>query len=176
MPADEHITYDVNRAWVPGVAIQVMQAVSGTLRGAGSSSPVETLDQCAVVAAHTTQPIMLDECLHTLQRSSGRVEAFGRVKGCKIKPNRLGGLTKTRQVRDFCVAVGWQMHVEDVGGTVLADTAALHLALSTPLEIRLASWLAHAHSGGRLRPGPGRAQSRRWHGPPGVRAESGHWG
>ena len=33
LPADEHITYDVNRAWVPGVAIQVMQAVSGVARG-----------------------------------------------------------------------------------------------------------------------------------------------
>ena len=88
-----------------------------------------------VVAANTIQPIMLDECLHTFQ---DHLDAWSRSagQGCKIKPNRLGGLTRTRQVRDFCVAVGWQMHVEDVGGTVLADTAALHLALSTPEENR----------------------------------------
>ena len=51
--------------------------------------------------------------------------------------------------------VGWQMHVEDVGGTVLADTAALHLALSTPEENRLASWLAHAHLVDDYAPGEG---------------------
>ncbi len=153
LPADEHITYDVNRAWVPGVAIQVMQAVSGVARG-WFEQPCETLDQCAVVAAHTTQPIMLDECLHTFQ---DHLDAWKRSagQGCKIKPNRLGGLTKTRQVRDFCVAVGWQMHVEDVGGTVLADTAALHLALSTPQENRLASWLGHAHLVDDFAPGEG---------------------
>ena len=47
------------------------------------------------------------------------------------------------------------MHVEDVGGTVLADTAALHLALSTPEENRLASWLAHAHLVDDYAPGEG---------------------
>ena len=153
LPADEHITYDVNRAWVPGVAIQVMQTVSGTARG-WFEQPCQTLEQCAVVAANTTQPIMLDECLHTF---GDHLEAWklSAGQGCKIKPNRLGGLTKTRQVRDFCVAVGWQMHVEDVGGTVLADTAALHLALSTPLENRLASWLSHAHLVDDFAPGQG---------------------
>ena len=37
------------------------------------------------------------------------------------------------------------MHVEDTGGTVIADTAALHLALATPEEHRLASWLCQPH-------------------------------
>jgi L-alanine-DL-glutamate epimerase-like enolase superfamily enzyme len=37
------------------------------------------------------------------------------------------------------------MHVEDVGGTALADTAAIHLAASTPDANRLASWLCHYH-------------------------------
>ena len=153
LPANENVTYDINRAWVPGVAIQVMQSVAGSARG-WFEQPCQTLDQCAVVAAYTIQPIMLDECLHTFQ---DHLDAWSRSagQGCKIKPNRLGGLTRTRQVRDFCVAVGWQMHVEDVGGTVLADTAALHLALSTPEEHRLASWLAHAHLVDDYAPGEG---------------------
>jgi hypothetical protein len=44
-------------------------------------------------------------------------------------------------VRDLGVALGWQMHIEDVGGSVLTDTAAIHLAASTPDANRLASWL-----------------------------------
>ena len=59
-----------------------------------------------------------------------------------MKPNRLGGLTRARQVR-IGVALGWQMHIEDVGGSALADTAAIHLAASTPDANRLASWLCH---------------------------------
>ena len=54
-------------------------------------------------------------------------------------------MTKAKQIIDFGVTVGWQMHIEDVGGSALADTAAIHLASATPAEHRLASWLCHAH-------------------------------
>lgn len=78
-----------------------------------------------------------------------------------MKPNRVGGLTKARQIRDFGVSVGWQMHIEDLGGSALADTAAIHLASSTPGENRLASWLCHHHLA--VDPVAGRGcQERRW--------------
>lgn len=135
------VTYDINRAWTPGVALQVMNAVGA--RG-WFEQPCETLDQCAYVASRVAQPIMLDECLQTfgdhLHAWSSRACA-----GVKVKPNRVGGLTKARKIRDFGLSVGWQMHIEDVGGSALADTAALHLAASTPREQRLDSWLGHAH-------------------------------
>lgn len=69
----------------------------------------------------------------------------GACEGVKVKPNRVGGLTRARKIRDFGVSVGWQMHIEDVGGSALADTAAIHLAASTPQANRLASWLCHYH-------------------------------
>lgn len=138
---DESVTYDANRAWTPALAIEVMNRV---IAGGWFEQPCETLDQCLQVRRHTRQPLLLDECLHSFQ---DHLEAWkaGVCEGVKVKPNRLGGLTKARRVRDFGVAVGWRMHVEDLGGTVVADTAALHLALSTPAENRLASWLCHPH-------------------------------
>jgi len=138
---DETVTYDVNRAWVPAVAIQTLNNVS--IRG-WVEQPCETLAQCAHVASRVSQPIMLDECLHSFD---DHLEAWklGACEGVKIKPNRVGGLTKARQIRDFGVSVGWQMHIEDLGGSALADTAAIHLASSTPRENRLASWLSHHH-------------------------------
>lgn len=138
---DETVTYDVNRAWVPAVAIQVLNNVA--LRG-WVEQPCQTLSQCAHVARRVRQPIMLDECLHGFE---DHLEAWklGACEGVKVKPNRVGGLTKARQIRDFGVSVGWQMHVEDLGGSALADTAAIHLASSTPAENRLASWLCHHH-------------------------------
>lgn len=137
----ERVTYDINRAWTPAVALQVMNTVGA--RG-WFEQPCETLDQCALIAPRVPQPIMLDECLHTfndhLHAWSARACA-----GVKVKTNRVGGLTKARQIRDFGLSVGWQMHIEDVGGSALADTAALHLAASTPASQRLDSWLGHAH-------------------------------
>lgn len=141
LPKGEQVTFDVNRAWTPGVALQVLNAVSAR---DWIEQPCETLDQCTFVAAKVQQPIMLDECLTTFQ---DHLEAWklGTCQGVKVKPNRVGGLTRARQIRDFGVAVGWQMHIEDTGGSAFVDTAALQLAASTPDANRLASWLCHAH-------------------------------
>jgi len=141
LPAGETVTFDINRAWMPATAIQVLKAVDAP---GWVEQPCETLDQCAHVASRVDNPIMLDECLQTF---GDHLEAWkkGACEGVKIKPNRLGGLTKARQIRDFGVAVGWQVHIEDVGGSALADTAAIHLASSTPPDNRLASWLSHTH-------------------------------
>lgn len=141
MPGGEQVTFDVNRAWTPGVALQVLNRVAAR---DWIEQPCETLAECAHVAARIPQPIMLDECLHTFQ---DHLDAWRQnvCQGVKVKPNRVGGLTKARRIRDFGISVGWQMHIEDTGGSAFADTAALHLAASTPDANRLASWLCHAH-------------------------------
>lgn len=141
LPATDKITFDINRAWTPGVAVQVLNSVAAR---DWVEQPCETLDQCAHVARRVANPIMLDECLHTFQ---DHLDAWrlGACEGVKVKPNRVGGLTKALQIRDFGVSVGWQMHIEDLGGSALADTAAIHLASSTPEANRLASWLCHYH-------------------------------
>ena len=141
LPSGENVTFDVNRAWQPGTAIRVLNSIASR---DWVEQPCETLDQCATVAGRVPQPIMLDECMHSMQ---DHLDAWrlGACQGVKVKPNRLGGLTRARQIRDLGVTLGWQMHVEDVGGSALADTAALHLAASTPDANRLASWLCHYH-------------------------------
>lgn len=141
LPKGHKVTFDVNRAWQPAVALEVLNSV--TARD-WVEQPCETLEQCAHVAARVSNPIMLDECMADFD-SHLRAWKQGACEGVKVKPNRLGGLTKARQVRDFGVSVGWQMHIEDVGGSVIADTAALHLAASTAEMNRLASWLCHDH-------------------------------
>ena len=141
LPDGESVTLEINRAWQPATAMQVLNSVASR---DWIEQPCETLDHCAHVAERVPQPIMLDESMHGFQ---DHLEAWrrGACQGVKVKPNRLGGLTRARQVRDFGVAVGWQMQIEDVGGTALADTAAIHLAASTPDANRLASWLCHYH-------------------------------
>ena len=97
---------------------------------------------------------MLDECMHTLQDHHDGWR-LGACQGVKVKPNRLAGLTRARQVRDLGVARGWQMHIEDVGGSALADTAAIHFAASSTDAHKLASWLCHHHLSSNPVPGQG---------------------
>ena len=151
LPDGESVTFDVNRAWTPGIAVSVLNSVSAR---DWVEQPCETLDQCAHVAARVQNPIMLDECMHNFDDhlSAWQMKA---CEGIKVKPNRVGGLTRAKQIRDFGVSVGWQMHIEDLGGSALADTAAIHLAASTPDANRLASWLCHYHLADDPVPGQG---------------------
>ncbi|MFO0909175.1 MAG: enolase C-terminal domain-like protein, partial [Isosphaeraceae bacterium] len=47
---------------------------------------------------------------------------------------KLGGLTKTRQARDLCIALGIAMTLEDSWGGDITTAAIAHLAHSTPTE------------------------------------------
>ena len=160
----ESVTYDINRAWTPGIALQVLNAVDDL---SWVEQPCETLEQCAFVASKVRQPLLLDECLHDFadHLSAWQAATFA---GLKIKPNRVGGLTKARRIRDFALQVGWRMHIEDVGGSALADTAAFHLAASTPGAFRMASWLCHAHLAVDPVPGQGARNREGLASPPSV--------
>lgn len=159
LPSDEKVTFDVNRVWA--TAIAVMNTVR-TLDQSWFEQPCESLHQCAQVTRCTSQPVKLDECLHTYQNHLV-AWCLGACEGIKIKSNRVGGLTNARRIRDLVVNVGWQVHIEDVGGTVLADTASVNLAVSAADEYRLASWLFHYHLAIEPFPLSGIAQLKRYH-------------
>ena len=61
-------------------------------------------------------------------------EVFG------IKLNRVGGLTKAARMRDIALAHGIDIFVMATGGSVLADTEALHLAATVPDANMRAVW------------------------------------
>jgi L-alanine-DL-glutamate epimerase-like enolase superfamily enzyme len=56
-----------------------------------------------------------------------------------LKISKLGGLTKTKQVRDLCVSMGIAMTLEDSWGGDITTAAIAHLAQSTPEEFRFTS-------------------------------------
>jgi len=134
----ELLIYDVNRAWTPMEAIQVMNAVRDL--PAIFEQPCETLDQCAAVRARTLHPISIDERLETLDDLRHIIDR-GIAEIVNIKINRVGGLTRARRLRDLCLASGIRMLIMETGGSVIADTAAQHLAQSIPPEMRIGTWL-----------------------------------
>ncbi len=56
-----------------------------------------------------------------------------------LKISKLGGLTRTKQLRDLCVSLGIAMTLEDSWGGDIATAAIAHLAHSTPEEFRFTS-------------------------------------
>jgi L-alanine-DL-glutamate epimerase-like enolase superfamily enzyme len=75
--------------------------------------------------------VSVDESLVTLQ-DAARIARDGMAEVFGIKLNRVGGLTKAARMRDIALAHGIDMFVMATGGSVLADTEALHLAATIP--------------------------------------------
>ncbi len=134
---EEVIFYDANRAWTRSEAITVMNAVSDL--PVSFEQPCETLDDCLAVRRLTTQPLCIDERLETLHDMT-RIVSENIAELINIKINRVGGLTKAARIRDLAIAHSIGMSVMPTGGTVLADTDAVHLAQTIPEPFRQRVW------------------------------------
>ena len=134
---DEIVFYDANRSWLPREAMTVMNSVSGI--DSWFEQPCETLDEIAQLRRQRRYPICIDEGLHTMQDLL-RIQREGIAELVNIKINRVGGITRARQLRDFCLSTGISMLVMETGGSVLADSAAAHLAQTIPSASCLGSW------------------------------------
>lgn len=121
--------YDVNRGWTRPQAMAVLRAVEDL--NVMVEQPCETLDDIAAIAPRHSTPVSVDESLVTLQ-DAARIARDGLAEIFGIKLNRVGGLTKAARLRDIALAHGIDMFVMATGGSVLADTEALHLAATIP--------------------------------------------
>jgi L-alanine-DL-glutamate epimerase-like enolase superfamily enzyme len=133
----EIVLYDVNRGWTRQQALRVMSAVENL--NVMIEQPGETLDDIAAISGKHSTPVSVDESLVTLQDAT-RIARDGLAEIFGIKLNRVGGLTKAARIRDIALAHGIDMFVMATGGSVLADTEALHLAATIPDVNCLAVW------------------------------------
>ena len=125
----EIILFDVNRSWPRAQALQVINAVSDLT--VMFEQPCDTLDDIAAISDKHAAPVSVDEALVTLQDAT-RIARDGLAEVIGIKLNRVGGLTNAARMRDVALAHGIDMFVMATGGSVLADTEALHLAATVP--------------------------------------------
>jgi len=126
---EDIILYDVNRGWTRQQALRVMSAVEEL--NVMIEQPCESLDDIAAISNKHATPVSVDESLVTLQ-DAARIARDGLAEVFGIKLNRVGGLTKAARMRDIALAHGIDMFVMATGGSVLADTEALHLAATIP--------------------------------------------
>jgi L-alanine-DL-glutamate epimerase-like enolase superfamily enzyme len=133
---------DANTGWQQHEAIRVVKAVRNV--DVYIEQPCTSYEECLAVRQHTDHPIILDECMDSLEMliRGYQDRAMDLVN---LKINRVGGITRARQFRDLCVSLGIVMTIEDSWGGEIATAAIAHLAHSTPERFHFQSSAFHEY-------------------------------
>jgi L-alanine-DL-glutamate epimerase-like enolase superfamily enzyme len=91
--------------------------------------PCRTLADCAELRRHTSLPMILDESVCTLADLT-QAKNLG-IGGVNIKPQRVGGLTAARLLRDAAQALDMNVECDDTWGGTLVTAQVAQLAAST---------------------------------------------
>jgi cis-L-3-hydroxyproline dehydratase len=122
---------DANTGWTMHEAARVCDAVRDV--DVYIEQPCASYEACLTVRRRTAKPFVLDESMDGLEMVV-RGHADGAMDVINLKIGKVGGLTKARLIRDFCVAMGIAMTIEDSWGGDIVTAAIAHLAHSTPPE------------------------------------------
>lgn len=136
LSATDRLVADANTGWTQHEAVRVVRAVRDL--DVYIEQPCLTYEECLAVRRQTDHPFILDENIDSLQMLL-RANADKAMDVVNLKISKLGGLTRTKQLRDMCVSIGIAMTLEDSWGGDIATAAIAHLAHSTPEEFRFTS-------------------------------------
>ena len=94
-------------------------------------APCATWRECVSLRRRTDVPIIFDE-LAINDAAIIQMIADGAVEGIGLKVSKNGGLTKGRRARDFCIAAGMTISVQDTVGTDISFAGVVHLVQTVP--------------------------------------------
>jgi L-alanine-DL-glutamate epimerase-like enolase superfamily enzyme len=127
----DRLVADANTGWLMHDALRVVRAVRDV--DVYIEQPCLSYEECLAVRRHTDHPFVLDEVIDSIDALlRGRADLAMDVVNIKI--SKFGGLTRARQARDLCLALGIAMTLEDSWGGDIVTAAIAHLAHSTPPE------------------------------------------
>jgi L-alanine-DL-glutamate epimerase-like enolase superfamily enzyme len=132
----DRLVADANTGWLQHEAIRVARAVRDI--DVYIEQPCLTYEECRTVRRQIDQVFVLDEVIDGLDMLV-RAHADGAADVVNLKISKLGGLTKTKQLRDLCISLGIGMTLEDSWGGDIVTAAIAHLAHSTPTEFLFSS-------------------------------------
>ena len=132
----DRLVADANTGWTQHEAMRVVRAVKSL--DVYIEQPCLTYQECLAVRRNTDHPFVLDENVDSLERLLQAKQDLA-MDVVNLKISKLGGLTKTKQLRDLCVAMGIAMTLEDSWGGDITTAAIAHLAHSTPEDFRFTS-------------------------------------
>jgi cis-L-3-hydroxyproline dehydratase len=134
VPRGTVIFCDANAGWTPFQARQFADQTRDV--DYVFEQPCVTIDDNLSVRRSVDKPMVLDESVQSLEDLLD-IHRKGAADGVTLKISRLGGVSRTRQLRDLAVDLGLMVTVEDTGGAEIDTAAMAHLSLSTPAEKRL---------------------------------------
>jgi cis-L-3-hydroxyproline dehydratase len=120
---------DANTGWRQHEAVRVCQELRDV--DVYIEQPCTTYEECLAVRRRCQRPFVLDESIDSLGVVVRGI-ADQAMDVVNLKISKVGGLTKARQIRDLCVALGIAMTIEDTWGGDIVTAAIAHLAHSTP--------------------------------------------
>ncbi len=136
LESGDKLIADANTGWLRHEAMRVVQGVRDI--DVYIEQPCRTYEECLSIRRHTDLPFVLDENVDSLAMIlAGQRDLAMDVVNIKI--SKFGGLTKARQARDLCAALGIAMTIEDSWGGDIVTAAIAHLAHSTPTELLFTS-------------------------------------
>jgi L-alanine-DL-glutamate epimerase-like enolase superfamily enzyme len=127
LPANNRLVADANTGWTQHEAVRVARAIRDL--DVYIEQPCLTYEECLAVRRGTDHPFVLDENIDGLDVLL-RAKADLAMDVVNLKISKLGGLTKTRQVRDLCVSTGIAMTLEDSWGGDITTAAIAHFTVS----------------------------------------------
>jgi L-alanine-DL-glutamate epimerase-like enolase superfamily enzyme len=134
VPSGTVLFCDANAGWSPFQARQFADQTRDI--DFVFEQPCMTIDDNLSVRRSVDKSMVLDESVQSLEDLL-EIHRKGAADGVTLKISRLGGVSRTRQLRDLAVDLGLMVTVEDTGGAEIDTAAMAHLSLSTPAEKRL---------------------------------------
>jgi L-alanine-DL-glutamate epimerase-like enolase superfamily enzyme len=128
----DRLVADANTGWTQHEAMRVVKGVRDV--DVYIEQPCLTYEENLSVRRHCDHPFVLDETIDSLDVLL-RARADLAMDVVNLKIGKLGGLTRTAQVRDLCVSMGIGMTLEDSWGGDIVTAAIAHLAHSTPTDL-----------------------------------------
>ncbi len=129
----DRLVADANTGWLMHDAMRVVKAVRDV--DVYIEQPCLSYDECLSIRRHTDHPFVLDEVIDSVGVLL-RGHADRAMDVVNLKISKFGALTRVKQARDLCVALGLGMTLEDSWGGDIVTAAIAHLAHSTPPEYR----------------------------------------
>jgi L-alanine-DL-glutamate epimerase-like enolase superfamily enzyme len=133
---NEVLVADANTGWKVTDARRVVHAIREL--DIYIEQPCANYEHCLSIRRGTPLPFILDENIDGLTMFL-RAYSDKAMDAINLKISKVGGLTKARQLRDLCVALGIPMTVEDSWGGDVTTAAIAHLAHSTAKSMRFSS-------------------------------------
>lgn len=143
LQSHESLWFDCNRGWSVDEALRVCKRARHL--SFYLEQPCDTYEECRTVMHLTGTPVILDECIIKM-KDLARAAVEGGLAGLNLKVGRVGGPTRAKQMRDFCVSLRIPVYPMTTNGTEISDAVLAHLGHSTPEALLRYTCAAHTLS------------------------------